>query len=471
MNKSKYKIYSFSEVDAIPQKNIVKYYKNYVNPGIASLLHILGFDKFKIERAEGMYLYTNCGRRILDFSAGMNVLNCGHNHPDILKVRRIFNERKNLEICKAFISQYQSVLAKNLKEVFPGDLKYSFFCNSGAEANEGALKIALLYQGPEKDKIIHTDLGVHGKTFGAMSVSGSGVKSYKELFKNIKGCIEVPYGNIDAVKDMIKRRSNGRSNDIAAIIIEAIKGDLVMVPPRGYLKDLSKICKEHKIILIIDEIFTGFGRTGKMFAFEHEGIIPDIVTFSKALGGGKASISGYIVKSKIFKNTYASLDRCMIHTTTYGGLGEECATAIEAINIVDREGLVERSRIQGEYLLSRMKAIKNKYPEYIKEARGIGLLCIFELYKSSEILGRKISSRLRIPEDKVSGLFPAMIIAEMLNKYNCLLYTGSRMDILFLNPALIVERYQIDSFMDALDGVLGKNPLKLAMRLLKNYIV
>jgi len=466
----RYNLISLSEVDNLAQKEIVKYYRDYINPGIATFLKILGFDKYKIVHAEGMYLYTECGRKIMDFSAGMNVLNHGHNHPRILEARRKFNENKRLEICKAFISQYQSILAKNLAEIFPGDLQYSFFCNSGAEANEGALKIALLYQRPHKDKIIYTDLGYHGKTFGTMSVSGPASKPYKELFKNLDGCIEVPYGNIGAVRNLIKQRTFKNRNDIAAMILEAIKGDSVIMPPNGYLKELFSLCRQHNIILIIDEIFTGFGRTGKMFSFEHEGIVPDIVTFSKSLGGGKASIAGYIVKPYIFKKTYALLKGCTIHTTTFGGLGEECATAIEALNIINDENLIESAKRQGDYLFSRMNYLKDKHPRYIKDARGIGLLCIFELHRTSELSSSKALKKIPHIDDLLLGLLPAIIISELLKKHNILIYTGGREDNLFINPSLIVKRSEIDIFIDALNNVLNDNLLKLATKLVTNIL-
>jgi len=467
----KYNLISLAEADSLPQMKILKYYRAYVNPGIATFLKLLGFDKYKIVRSEGMYLYTECGLKIMDFSGGMSVLNHGHNHPRIMEVRKTFNANNRLEICKAFVSQYQSVLAKNLAEIFPGKLQFPFFCNSGAEANEGALKIALLYQGATKDKIIYTDMGYHGKTFATMSVSGLASKPYREFFKKLDGCLEVPYGNLDSVEKLIAERTlpNG-SNDIALIILEAIKGDLVIKPPRGYLKDLSEICSKHKIVMIIDEVFTGFGRTGKMFAFEHEGIVPDIVTFSKSLGGGKASIAGYIVKNKIFKKTYGPINRCTMHTTTFGGLGEECATAIEAINIINDERLVENAEIQGEYLLSRMQQIQQKNPKIIKDTRGIGLLCIFELYKTSEVFGAKLLEKIPQFDESLTGLLPAMIISELFKKHHVLIYTGCRMDNLFINPSLIVKKEEIDTFIDALDNILDQNLFQLVIKFAGNYI-
>ncbi len=464
----KYNLVSLSEIDNLSQAEVVKYYKEYINPGIATFLRILGLDSYKIIKAEGMYLYSECGRKILDFSGGMSVLNHGHNHPRILEARRRFNENKHLEICKAFISQYQSVLARNLAEIFPGDLNYSFFCNSGAEANEGALKMALLYHFPNRDKVIYTDLGYHGKTFGTMSVSGPASRPYSELFKRIEGCIEVPYGDIDAFRGLVEKRISAGKNDIAAVILESIKADSVIVPPKGYLRELSLLCRKYGIILILDEVFTGFGRTGKMFAFEHESVIPDIVTFSKSLGGGKASIAGYIAKSHIFKKTYGPLNRSTVHTTTFGGMGEECFTAIEALNIINDEDLVENSREQGRYLLLRLESLRKKYPRYIKEARGIGLLCVCELYKSSEVFSARMLKNAPQIEGLLLGLLPAVIVSEMFKKYNVLIYTGGREDNLFINPSLIVKKEEIDNFIEALDKVMSENLVQLSIGLATN---
>ncbi len=457
---SEYNLISSEDISNLSRGEIIKYYKDHVSPGLANFMKILGFDMVEIDHAEGMYIHTKCGRKILDFSGGLSVLNHGHNHPRILKVRKKFNEEKRLEICKAFISPYQSVLARNLSEIFPGDLKYTFFCNSGAEANEGALKSALLYHGKSKDKIVYTDTGYHGKTFGAMSVSGPG--GYKELFKTIDGCIEVPYGDIDAVKKLFEERSRNGKNDIAAMILEAIDGDHVVIPPEGYLKALALLCRRYGVIMIIDEIFTGFGKTGKMFAFEHEGIIPDIVTFSKSLGGGKASIAGYIVTSRIFKATYASMKRCTVHTTTFGGLGEECATAIEALNVINDEGLVENAREKGHYLLSRMLHLKDKYPGYIENIRGIGLLCLVELRKATEIFDYELIKKIPNIDDMLTGLIPALIISDLFRTFDTLVYPGGRSDVLLLSPALIVTRDEIDTFVNALDRTLSKNLVKLA---------
>ncbi len=207
-----------------------------------------------------------------------------------------------------------------------------------------------------------------------------------------------------------------------------------------------------------------------MFSFEHWNIVPDIVTFSKSLGGGKASIAGYITKPNIFKKAYGSLGTCPIHTTTFGGLGEECATAIEALNIINDEALVENSKAQGEYLYSQMHALKNKYPQYIKDVRGIGLLASFELRNSSEVFGTKFLKKFSTIDEMMVGLFPAVIVSEPFKKYHIFLYVGGREDYLSVNPALIVCKEEIDYFIKSLDAVLQQNILSLALKLVRNTL-
>ncbi len=461
------------QVDDIPFDELVADYRRYVSPGIARNLDILGTIRYRASHAEGMYLYTDDGREFLDFSAGMNVLNHGHNHPRIMAARRRFNERKQLEMWRAFVPLYQAFLAKNLATIFPGDLRYSFFCNSGAEANEGAMKMASLFhtlRDPAKNKILFTDLGYHGKTFGAMSVSGPSSRPYKELFQNIPDCVQVPWGNLEATREVIDRHSSGRRNDVACMILEAIKGDIGMMPPPGYMEGLAELLAERDILMICDEVFTGFGRTGKWFGFDHFGVVPDLVSFSKSLGGGKASIAGYIAKSHIFERTYASARRCDIHSTTFGGMAEEAATAIEALNIIVDEGLVERAAELGEYMAGRMRDLARKHPKFIKEARCTGLLGILEMHPASTALGVKPLRKLLPFDELLEGLMPALVITRMIHDHQILVYSGGRQDILFLNPSLIVEREQIDRVIDTMDQVLRKPLTRLAMKLATDLV-
>lgn len=462
------KLIKTEDIERIPISTIKEYYCKHVNLGIPKFLNMLGLDKIEPEYSLGLFIYTKCGRKIYDFTGGISVLNLGHNHPRILKARREFNEKKRLEVWKAFLSPYLAVLSKNLASICQGDLNYPFFCNSGAEANEGALKIAEKYQGPNKNKIIYTDISYHGKTHATMSVSGC--EASRSHFKLLDGCISIPYGNWEAFEGVIKANCDkqGNDNDIIAIILEAIHAEGVIIPPKGYLKNIRRLCDEYGILMIIDDIFCGFGRTGRLFSFEHEDIIPDIFTVSKSLGGGKASIAAYIVREHIFKKAYGDMKDAMMHTTTFNGLGEECYTAIEAINVLVEERLVENSKNMGEYFLSRLTALKSKYPDLIKDVRGIGLLISVELKRPAEKILSFFGKLNSFINEFSEGFLAGVVLSLLLYKYNILVFVGQHnKSNICINPALIVNKEEIDYFINSFDDLLSLN----IVNMLKDYSV
>lgn len=451
-----YELVKTEDIENIPLSTIREYYLRHVNPSIPKFLGLLGFEEIEPQYSEGMFIYTKELRRIYDFTGGISVLNLGHNHPRILKAQEEFIKKRRPQVWKAFLSPYLAVLSKNLAAISPGDLNYPFFCNSGAEANEGALKIAEKYQGSQKKKIVYTDISYHGKTHATMSVSGC--ETSRRYFKLLDGCVSIPYGNWQAFEALIKAncRGNSKDNDIIAIILEAIHAEGVVVPPIGYLKNIRRLCDCYNILMIIDDIFCGFGRTGKMFSFEHEDVIPDIFTVSKSLGGGKASIAAYIAREHIFKRAYGSLRDSMMHTTTFNGLGEECFLANEAINVIVDEGLVENSRKMGGYFLSRLLELKSKYPNLIKDVRGIGLLINVELNKPAEKLINIAAKFSTFVNEFSEGFLTGVMISLLMYKYNILVYSGlHNKGIICINPALIIEKEQIDYFLNSFDNLLS----------------
>lgn len=454
------------DVENIPIDTVKEYYQRHVNLGVPKFLNMLGFDKIELEHAQGLFIYTKCGRKIYDFTGGISVLNLGHNHPRILEVRREFAEKKRPEVWKAFLSPYLAVLSKNLSSICPEGLNYPFFCNSGAEANEGALKIAEKYQGTDKKKIVYTDISYHGKTHATMSVSGC--ETSRSHFKLLDGCISIPYGNWVAFEELIKQCCKGgnKDNDIIAIILEAIHAEGVVVPAEGYLKNIRRLCDEYGILLIIDDIFCGFGRTGRMFSFEHEGITPDIFTVSKSLGGGKASLAAYIAKEHIFKKAYGDIKDAMMHTTTFNGLGEECYTAIEAINVLVEEGLVENSMNMGGYFLSRLLELKEKYPGLIKDVKGIGLLINVELKRPAEKLINIFGKVSSFINEFSEGFLTGIIMSLLFHKYNILVYAGQHnKSSICITPALILKKEEVDYFINSFDDLLSMN----VVNMLKDY--
>ncbi|MHA2040214.1 MAG: aspartate aminotransferase family protein, partial [Promethearchaeota archaeon] len=315
-------------------------------------------------------------------------------------------------------------MSKNLATLSPADLNYVFICNSGAEANEGALKIAEKYQGTKKRKIIYTDLSFHGKTHATMSVSSC--EPSKKHFKLLDDCVSISYGDWNAFEKLIKKshRENSGNNDIIAIILEAIHAEGVIKPPEGYLRNIRRLCNENDILMIIDEVLCGFGRTGKMFSFEHEDIEPDIFTVAKSLGGGKASVAAYITRDNIYKKAYGSIKDSMIHTSTFSGLGEECFTAIEAINVLDEDQLVNNSSEMGRYFLTKLNDLKRKHEEIIKDVRGVGLLLCIELRRPADRIVKMLENISTSIGDFSDGFFTGIIISLLIHKHNILVFPG-----------------------------------------------
>ncbi|MCX5694577.1 MAG: aspartate aminotransferase family protein [Candidatus Omnitrophica bacterium] len=454
--------YKLEDVEQLSAQEKIRLTQKYVNCGMVNLFGLLGFDKAWASSAEGMYITLSDGRRILDMSGGNGVLGLGHNHPRILAARSKINNEKRLELCKAFISPYVAALAANMANLLPGDLEYSFFCNSGAEAIEGALKLAEKHHGSNRLGLVYTDQSFHGKSHAAMSVSS--LDDSRKNFKLLEQCYQVPYGDAGALEQLFIQhcqRGDGRP-DLCAFLVEAIHGTRIIFPPEGYLRKVRELCTRYDVLLIVDEIYTGFGHTGYWFAFQAEGIVPDIVCYSKTFGGGKASIAGYTTRTPVFLKAYGNTGEALMHSSTFSGMSEECATAIEALNIFKDENLIDRARDLGEYLGQQLRNLQTKYPDRIIDVRGRGLLWGVELKPPMEQVEQLVS---RILPDK-SSILPAlagvMVLAELFHKHNILAYLGfTRRNLVVFSPSLIVDKKELDQAVGALDAILSLGWLSL----------
>ena len=463
--------YKVEDVEKMSSEEKVSLAERYVNPGMVKLLKMLGFDKVWGTSAEGMYIILSDGRRILDMTGGSCVLGLGHNHPRILAVRTKIANEKRLELCKAFLSPYMAALASNMAALLPGDLQYSFFCASGAEAVEGALKLAQKHSGSNRLGLVYTDHCFHGKTHAAMSVSS--MEEHRHHFQLLDRCYQVPYGDAEALEALFRSRCLGKGEkpDVCAFIVEAIHGTRLIFPPEGYLKRVRELCTKYDVLLVMDEIYTGFGRTGFWFAFESEGIVPDIVCYSKTFGGGKATIAGYTTRESVFLKAYGKPEDSMIHSSTFSGMSEECATAIEALNILKEEHLVERARELGEYLGQRFYALGEKYPKRIVDVRGQGLLWGIDLRPLASQVEPVIA---RLFPDKVSllpALTGAIVLSELFHSHNVLIYLGfTRRNLIVFSPPFLIEKEELSQAVDALDKVLSANWVTLVSRFISRWL-
>ena len=450
------------DIEAIQQL-----YREYVNASQVKLIGSFGFGRTVAVSAEGMYIYTADGRRILDFTGGVGVLSLGHNHPRLLAARIEFQKQKRMEVHKNFLSQYVVGLSHNIAKLLPEDLNISFFCNSGAEAVEGAVKLAYKYFNGGRKYILHSDISFHGKLLGAGGLTGSPELHFR--FPTIPNIESFEYNDIESVKSLVSklRKPDGES-DVYAIILEPMNASSLRECSKAFLTELREICSKEEIVLIFDEIYTGWAKTGELFYFMKHGVVPDIVTMSKSFGGGKASISCYTTRTPFFRKAYDNLNDATLHSTTYNAFGEECITAMEAINIIVEENYVGRSKRIYQRLHSGLKKLQEKYPDFIDEVRGSGALNGVLLNKDfSPVIEKAIRfvpGDIFKDERFMAKLITGSVISELFNTHDILTFYGSNREIpLIISPSLIVEDEEIDRFLDALDETLSIGRAKLLL--------
>ncbi|MGI9950948.1 aspartate aminotransferase family protein [Moorellaceae bacterium AZ2] len=418
-----------------------EYYKRYINPGLAGLLSLLDFDK-QFVRAQGAYVWDRDGRRYLDFLGAYGALNLGHNPPEVLAALEKVKERPNL--LQASLNPLAAALAHNLAQITPGDLSRVFFCNSGTEAVEGALKLARAATG--RVKIIYCENSFHGKTLGSLSVTGR-QKYQKPFTPLLPGCEAVPFNDVAALERKLAK------GDVAAFIVEPIQGEGgVIVPEDGYLAQARELCDRYGSLLIVDEIQTGFGRTGYLFACEHDGIVPDIMCLAKSLGGGVMPLGAYITRPDIWDRAYGGLEKYALHTSTFGGNTLAMAAGLATVQSIVNNDLAGQAREKGRLFLEGLCRLKERSP-LLKEVRGRGLLIGLEFNTPT---GGLLD---RLTLGKVNELsreyFGSLVAGQLMNKYQIITaYTLNNPNVIRLEPPLVVSREDIEKVLAALEEVL-----------------
>jgi len=450
---------SVEEAKHLRHEDVADLMANYISPGQLRLLKLLGFDRVIIDHAEGMYYVDQCGRKILDFFGGYGSLAFGHNHPRILTARRTFSDEKRHEIALAFMSQYAAALSYNLAQIAPGDLDITFLCVSGSEANEAALKLAERAATGRKPTVLYANNAFHGKTRGALSVSDS--ELYRGDFQLLQNTRRVPFGDVAALDRVLSR-----DRSIGVFILETIQGGAgIVLPPDGYLRAVRELCDRYGVVWIADEVQCGYGRTGRFFAFEHEEVVPDIVTLAKSLGGGKAAVGAYIARRPVFVKAYGTSKTALVHgPATFAGMGEACATAIEALHTLYDEELIDNAAAQGAYLQERLGALKHKHPGLIADIRGRGLMVGLEMTNISKSMPRGFRTLVSMLDERLRGGLAAIVGSLLLHEYDVLVaFTEYDRNVIRLEPPLIVQREHVDQLADSLDDLLSRDFTRIAM--------
>lgn len=371
-------------------------------------------------RDGGVYTYDNHGKRYLDCLGGYGIFNVGHRHPKVIDAVRAQLDQVCLH-SQDLLNPWAAHLARQLASLAPGDLKYSFFCNSGTEAVEGAIKLARLYTG--KTEIISTKNAYHGVSMGALSATGRDVfrKPFEPL---LNGFTHVPFGDIKAMEKAITKNT-------AAVILEPIQGEGgINVPPAGYLRKVRELTRKKGVLLILDEVQTGLGRTGRMFACEHEAVVPDILCLAKALGGGVMPIGCFMSTGKIWRVLEPNPT---IHNSTFGGNPLACTAASACLEVLMEEHLPARSALMGNYFMRKLKDLQDEFPDLIADVRGKGLL-----------IGLEFQAKEVREAVQVELFHRGVLVAATLNANRTIR----------IEPPLIITESQINLMIDVLAAIL-----------------
>ena len=443
---------SLEHAKALDLKDVRKLWADHLNPGQLHFLGLLGFDRVLIEKAEGPYYIDQNGRRILDFFGGFGSVAFGHNHPRIVAARKRFEEESRQDICMAFMSQYAAALAHNLAEIAPGELDLVFLGSSGSEAMEAALKICEQAQGPDRATVVYAENSFHGKTRGTLAVTDGAL--YRQQFKVSQNTRRVPFGDLEAIASAFESDPS-----IGTIVLETIQGGGgINQAPTAFWQGLRALCDRHKVLWIADEVQCGMGRSGRFFAFEHHGVVPDVTALAKALGGSKTAMAAMIARRDVFMKAYGQPKTALVHApATFGGIGEGCATAIEALNIIYDEHLIENAAEQGAYLLQALRRLVAKHPTLLKEARGQGLMIGLEFNDISQALPFGLKQMVALLDDKLKGSLCGFFGALMLKEKGMLVaFTEYNRNVIRLEPPLTIGREHVDAFVDACDAILSR---------------
>ncbi|HKT93619.1 MAG TPA: aminotransferase class III-fold pyridoxal phosphate-dependent enzyme [Paraburkholderia sp.] len=422
-------------------------YEASVNPWLAAKLKQLKIDR-TFTHAEGMWLFDECGERYLDFMAQYGALPFGHHPAQIWSAIESLRDDGEPNFAQPSLLKSAGALAQRLLELAPAGLDYVTFTNSGAESIEAALKMARHATG--RQAILSARNSFHGKTFGALSATGK--PDYQVHFGlPLAGFDYVEYGSIDSLREALE----SARVPYAAFLVEPIQGEGgVHVPPSGYLREAGALCRRHGVVFVVDEVQTGLGRTGALFACDDEGIRPDIITLSKALGGGLVPIGAVLSSASVYTEKFA-----LKHSSTFAGNALAARVGLATLDLLTRNdrALLSHVRTEGAYLKARLDALQARHPDLIEQVRGRGFM-----------LGLRFSTDRRKWHENFLGIaaeereLAQFVASYLLNVERVRVApTLNRGDVLRLQPALIASREHSDLALEALgrtlDVLSGRN--------------
>ena len=414
----------------------------YLNPQLAKVLRTLGFDRTYVH-GEGAYLIDDQGGRTLDFLSGFGVFALGRSHPVIKGALHQALEADLPNLAQLDCSLLPGLLGKALVERAHAGIHRAVFTNSGAESVEVAIKFARCATG--RDRIVYAEHAFHGLTNGALSLNGG--KEFRVGFGPLlPGCDPVPFGDADALEARLRTR------DVAALVLEPIQGKGVYMASDGYWRKVQSLCRQFGTLLVIDEVQTGMGRTGRFMCHQHWGLEPDMITLSKALSGGYVPVGAVLTTSAVFDAVYSSMDRAVVHSSTFSRNQLAMVAGLATLQVLDDEDLVAGAGARGDKLMAALAPLVDKY-ELLHEVRGMGLMVGLVFGPPTSRSGR---SRFKMLELARKGFFSQLIVMPLFHRHRILTQVAAdNVNIIKLLPPLIIGDEEVDAFVAALDDVLG----------------
>jgi len=418
-------------------------HERHLNRTLVTVQRTIGFDKIYAS-ACGAYLFERDGSAVLDFLSGYSVFNIGRNHPALKRALADVLEMDLPNMVQMDCSLLSGLLAEALLKRLPVHLDAVFFCNSGTEAMEGAIKFARAATG--RAGLISLEGAFHGLSMGSLSLMGC--EQFREGFAPyLPDCRRVALGDLAGLESALAR------GDVAALIVEPVQGKGVHYPGDDFFNKAQRLCRKHGTLLVCDEVQTGLGRTGRWFGFEHWGLEPDIVTLAKSLSGGYVPCGAVVTRRAIYQKTFSSLQRCVVHSSTFGRNNLAMACGLATLQVLEEERLVENAERMGALLMERLNALKARH-SLLKEVRGKGLLIGIEFQQPGEFgarLGWRFLHTLQ------QELFSQMVATSLLSRHRVLTQVAAHgMDAIKILPPLMIGEKEVDLFVDALDAVLDQ---------------
>ena len=435
---------SFSIAELFAQHSTDKFdlHEQYLNNQMVRVLKTIGYDRH-YKRAVGQYLYDQEDNRYLDLLSGFGVFAIGRNHPTVINA---LQETLTLELpnlVQLDVSVLSGLLAQALLKTTPENTNKMFFCNSGTEAVEAAIKFARYTT--KREKILFCEHGYHGLTLGALSLNGENI--FREGFGPLlPGCSAIPFNDLAALEAALS------GHDVAAFIVEPIQGKGVNVPTDDYLPEVQRLCKKYGTLFVADEVQTGLGRTGKFWAIDHWGVQPDMICMAKALSGGFVPVGAVAITEKIMDTVYNRMDRAVVHGSTFSKNNMAMAAGLATLHVLEEEKLVDNSLKVGTDIIDSLNAMSSQY-EFLKEARGKGMMIAIEFQAPKSLT---LKAAWMMLETANKGLFCQMITIPLFKEHHILTQVaGHGMNVVKLLPPLTLTQQDRDHIVSSFEQTIA----------------